>query len=132
MTSPLTDEHGFVRGFPYHDGFLDGVLVDGREARFALRDLEGTRRVFSLRDIRCLCMDEFRQGNIVADLRVISVVQARENPTVCKLLADRLYLDPMTLDPSLRIFSLECSYGAEVIAVCGEVDISEAGVTLTR
>jgi hypothetical protein len=78
MPQVVCDGNGFVRGFPYHDGRLDGVLVSdcGTEVCLALRDTADGRRVLTLRHVSALHVDGFRQGNIVLNLRTVPADQA--------------------------------------------------------
>jgi hypothetical protein len=132
MARVTCDENGLVRGFSYHDGFLDGVLVgDGGVVYLALRAQSGERRVLTLIGVTALSVDAFRKGNIVLDLRVLPATTAAADAGIAKLLADRLYLAPASLAPNAVVFRLESSIGADVLAVCAEVEISAAGTTLS-
>ena len=132
MTRVTCDENGLVRGFSYHDGFLDGVLVgDGGIVYLALRAQSGERRVLTLTGVTALSVDAFREGNIVLDLRVLPATAGAADAEIAQLLADRLYLAPASLAATSVVFRLVSSFGAEVLAVCAEVEISAAGATLT-
>jgi hypothetical protein len=126
------DANGFARGFPYHDGFLDGILVSesGSEASLALRSTQGERRILTLRGVVALDMGGFREGNIILNIRMVPSARAAAVPELRKLLSDRLLLDAVTRAPNAVVFLLEPSYGAEVVAVCAEADISESGATM--
>jgi hypothetical protein len=125
------DENGFVRGFPYHDGSLDGVLVGGsHEIHVAMRAVSGEQRVITLRGVKRLCVDEFREGNILLNIRVLPLAGAVSVPQLSQRLVDRLHLDLANMATDGVIFWLEGSYGAEVIAVCDSVDVSESGFHL--
>ena len=124
------DEHGIATGFSYHDGYLDGVLVakDGKEARFALRSIEGVRRVLTVRGLVRLQVDNFRQGNIVGTIWTLRGEQASANLEVRRMLIETLGR-PALPDGTLA-FMIDTSYGANVIAICSEALVSEPGVTL--
>ncbi|WP_157758521.1 hypothetical protein [Cystobacter fuscus] len=131
MTSRLScDENGFLKGFPYHDGFLDGVLAGGTEVHLALRSSRSERRVLTLRRVVMFHVEGFREGNIVLNLRLLRADQVASDAEVRRILADRLFFDPAKLGADSSVFLLEASFGAEVVAICGEVEISEVGVTL--
>jgi hypothetical protein len=124
------DEQGIVTGFSYHDGFLDGVLVtkDGGEARFALRSLEGVRRVLTVRGLVRLRVGGCRQGNIVGYIWALRGEQATANLEVRRMLIEELGR-PALPDGTLA-FMIDTSYGANVIAICAEAFVSEPGITL--
>ncbi|HEY1815412.1 MAG TPA: hypothetical protein VGG74_23850 [Kofleriaceae bacterium] len=124
------DEHGIVTGFSYHDGFLDGVLVsdDGTAARFAVRSIEGVRRILTLRGVVSLHLDGFRQGNIVGYMWLLRGDQASANLEVRRLLIEEL--GRPALPEATLAFVIDTSYGANVIAICATAEISEPGVTL--
>ena len=131
MHSVSSDENGFLRGFPYHDGFLDGMITDDatKEVHLALRSSSGERRVLRLRHVEALHVDGFREGNIVSNLRMLPAARAAGDVQVRGMLAERLFLDAANLRPDTVVFWLESSFGAEVVAVCAEVAVSEAGAT---
>jgi hypothetical protein len=132
MSRVSCDDNGFLRGFHYHDGFLDGVLArsDGSEVHLGLRSCEGERRVLTLRSVVALHVEGFREGNIVLNLRILPGARVVGDAELREILAERLFLDPANLNTDANVFLLESSIGADVIAVCGEAEISEIGVTL--
>ena len=125
------DESGRVRGFSYHDGFLDGVLAGGPEVHLALRSTEGHCRVLTLRQVAALHVEGFREGNIVLNMRLLPAKGAAIDAEVRAALASRLFLDPAKLDTDSNVFLLESSFGADVVAICGSAEVSEIGVKLT-
>jgi len=126
------DESGFVRGFAHHDGYLEGVLTDdvAKEAHLAIRSTSGERRVLTLRGVTALDVSGFREGNIIQNLRMWSAAKAAGDPEVRRSLDERLYLDATKLPPNASVFILESSFGANLIAVCAELFVSEVGTTL--
>ena len=128
------DEDGFVRGFSYHDGFLEGVLTeDGRkQVHLALRAVSGERNLLTLRHVIAFHTGNFREGNIVLNLRMLSPDRASKDGEIRRSLMDRVLLDVGTLPHDSMIFLLEASFGAEVLAVCREVEVSEGGLALSR
>ena len=133
MVRVSCDEKGFVMGFPYHDGFLDGVLTSnaGEEVHLALRSSGGERRVLTLRHVVALHIEGFREGNILLNLRMLSAGRVAGDAEVQRILSERLFLDPAKLRADATVFLLESSFGADVVAICSEVEISEVGVMLT-
>jgi hypothetical protein len=126
------DENGMLVGFPHHDGSLDGVLMSGTDAHLALRSSQGEPRVLTLRRVSSLHVGDFCQGNIVGSLWLFRGDQLAHRAHVQRALMEKLQLDAGKLAPTDMVFLLDSSYGADVVAVCGEVEVSEAGVTLAR
>lgn len=130
MSSVSVDTHGFLRGFPYHDGALEGVLVSAGSApqiHLAIRSADGEPRVLTLHGVAAFLLDGFREGNIILHIRVLNAGTAEESPAVRAWEAGRRAL---SLDPDAVVFVLESSYGATILAVCRDVDVSPAGGTL--
>jgi hypothetical protein len=102
MPRVVCDGNGFVRGFPYHDGRLDGVLVSdcGTEVCLALRDTADGRRVLTLRHVSALHVDGFRQGNIVLNLRTVAADQVGCDEELSRIVRERLFIKPETLPTS--------------------------------
>lgn len=134
MTRVQTDAHGLLVGFSHHDGFIDGLLTDAGAKRvdIALRSSSGDRRLLTLRGVTAMHVGGFREGNIVARLRLLPIARAAADEGLCAWLVERLYVDPATLSASTLVFVVEASYGAELIALCEEVDVGEPGSALTR
>lgn len=132
MTPVKCDENGFVRGFPHHDGRLDGVLTDdvAKEAHLAIRSVDGERRVLALRGVVALHVEGFREGNILSNLRLLTLPQVLLDEELRRLFDERLFIDVTTLRPDVVVFVVESSFGADVLAVCGGVHVSEPGARL--
>jgi len=131
MTAVARDDSGFVRGFSYHDGYLDGlVLGDAGTVYLGLRAQSGERRVLTLRGVEALSVHGLREGNIVLNLRVVLAATAGADAEMARLLSDRLYLEPRDLAADVLLFRLECSFGAEILAVCADVEVSAPGASL--
>ena len=127
MPQVVCDGNGFVRGFPYHDGRLDGVLVSdcGTEVCLALRDRADGRRVLTLRHVSALHVDGFRQGNIVLNLRTVPADQVGCDEELSRIVRERLFIKPETLPQDATLFLLESSFGAEVVAIYRDLEINE-------
>jgi hypothetical protein len=133
MNSPLQfDQNGLVRGFPYHDGFLDGVLTGttNGEVHLALRSSQQDRRVLTLRRVSALHVEGFREGNIVLNLWLLPKERLLKNAEIVRLLAERLDVDASKLASDAIVFRLDASFGADVLAVCGEAEISGVGARI--
>jgi len=120
------DESGYPRGFSHHDGFLDGVLAVGSDVLLSIRSIDEESRVVALRDVRALHVQAFRQGNIVLSLRLVPPSVVASDPEIRRMLSERLFLDSSDMTGAATVFRLEASYGADIIAVCGAVEVSEA------
>jgi hypothetical protein len=49
----------------FHDGFVDGVIVSGRQAKIFLRMLDGQKFTLQLQEVERLHVENFREGNII-------------------------------------------------------------------
>ena len=125
MPKVTTDSHGFVRGFPYHDGFFDGLLMNNQrdEAQLALRAVSGEWHTLTLRRVVALEVQGLRQGSIILDIGVLPLARAVCDEELRLKLADGLGLGLETLPEDAHVFWLYSSCGAEVIAVCGDVEV---------
>jgi len=130
MVHANLDAHGSVVGVQYHDGYLEGVLVDETVAYLSLRSARGDRRILALRGLIDLCMNGFRLGNIVLNIRVLSREQAKSDHSVGVTMSEKLFRDVNTLQIDICVFLLESSYGADIIALCSHVEVGEVGTSL--
>jgi hypothetical protein len=132
MVSVQADDDGFIRGFPYHDGFLDAVFTnpDSKEVLLALRSEHGARRILTLKGVSALCLDGFREGNVILNVRVLTAERLLGDSETQKKLASRLSLEAGALEAGSAVFILESSYGADMVAICSDVEISEAGASI--
>lgn len=132
MVKIQSDEHGMVIGFPYHDGYLDGLLCEGTTVHLALRSVGGERRVLTLRGVRHFAMNDFWEGNIVLDLGLAPLGRrcgATQN--LAREARARWRVELETYPAELLGFMLSSSYGAYIVAICEDADVSEPGVTLS-
>jgi hypothetical protein len=127
MHQVVCDENGFVRGVPYHDGFLVGILVADEEVHLALRSAQGERRVLTLHGVGGLCVNGFREGNIVLNIRVLEVASALADPGIREAVVEKLYVDLVKTAAGFKLFLLESSIGADIIALCSDVTVGESG-----
>ena len=127
MAKAACDENGFVRGFPYHDGFLDGILVEdgGKKLHLSLRAASGERNILTLQRVMTFHVENFREGNVVLNLRILSPDRVLNDKDIRHALMDRVFLDAANLPDDAVVFLLESSFGAEVLAVCHGVEVSQ-------
>lgn len=119
------DPDGMVTGFPYHDGELDGLVVNGHnEVLLALRSIDGERRLLTLSGLEHLNVDEFRQGNIVTEMYVMSRELLLKHEEFTNLVATKLFLPLDKIRAESIVFVLQSDYGAEIVAVCSDVSVS--------
>lgn len=134
MSTIDTDALGYVRGFPYHDGWLTGVLLDEdgeARAHLALRSADGQRRVVTLSGLIALSLEGVREGNIVLSLRCCTKALLSRCPEVASVAEQRLGLTSAQLPEGCLVFVLESSYGADLVAACSEALVSDRGVGMT-
>jgi hypothetical protein len=123
MSAPLTrDANGIVRGFAYHDGYLDGIAVSDRCARLTIRSIENEGRVVTLFGVAKLKLDHFREGNIIGDLWWMTVPEALAVGDVARRLTEH-FGDKLPTEGF--VFMLDSSYGADLIAVCERAEVSD-------
>jgi hypothetical protein len=122
LTPLIRDATGIVRGFAYHDGFLDGIAVSDRDAQLSIRSVDGERRVVALHGVAHLKLDDFRQGNIISNLWWLTVPEALRVEHVARRLTEHF---GQNLPVELFVFILDSSYGAELIALCELAEVSE-------
>lgn len=131
------DEHDTVVGFTYHDGSLDGVVVDDLEktARFALRDVAGGRNVVTLRGVAALAIADFREGNIVTFLSWLPAERAAATEWARAELRRHLDCDDAELDRQLVrgrfVFLMESGYGATAAAICADADVRPGALAVS-
>lgn len=113
-------EHGLVRGFRYHDGQLTGLCLDDTldAVELSLTALSGERHVVRVEGLADLRVNDFWRGNIVGNLWWLPLAEAAVSSARGDVLRERLdgYL-PALLRPGARLLVVECSFGAQVLAV---------------
>jgi hypothetical protein len=134
MSRVKYDSDGIVRGFSYHDGFLDGILADDEEkvVHLSLRTVLGESYLVTLRHVVALHVQNFREGNVVLTLRVLSSDRAWREHGIRRVLKDQLFLDSKDLSSDSVIFILESSFGADILAVCQDVHVCQGKLGLLR
>jgi len=127
--------------FPsFHDGYLISISVGDKRAALGFKKSDGSQYELVLDGVEHLCMDDFREGNIVMDLEVITGRDPAGYDNDLRLA--RLFMAPHpNAEPRYheahasflasrieRIKSGEAvlvtvspSYGAELVAYCASV-----------
>lgn len=132
MSNFTYDHDGTVTGFPYHDGHLDGLLITEREeVVLALRSIDGEHRLLKLSGVQYLDVDEFRQGNIVIDIYVLSKELLSRHEEFSKLVAAKLFVTAEQIRNDSIVFVLQSAYGAEIVAVCSDVNVGPGRLVAT-
>jgi hypothetical protein len=134
------DEHCILRDPELHDGYVDGIhLTPNKGVTISLRDVDGQTFSMQLIELVDLVCNDFRETNIIYDIRLTSG-QLPDASTLAALLsaphpsaapvfhdhhAQRLqqYSEKVT-ERALVLVSLNPSYGCELIALCREVLVS--------
>jgi hypothetical protein len=83
-----------------------------------------------LRGVVALHVEGFREGNIISSLRLLTLPQVLLDGELRRLFAERLFIEVATLQSDVVVFVVESSFGADVLAICGGVDVSEPGARL--
>lgn len=117
----------------FHDGLLCGLSVTETTATLSLVEVEGRRWSVELTGVRYLKADDFRQGNIVLDLELVTgappprawleKLLPAPHPGVAAAYHDahRAHLDELEAgiaSGALTLVALSPSYGCELLAIC--------------
>lgn len=117
----------------FHDGLLCGLSVAETTATLSLVEADGRRWSVGLTGVRYLKADDFRQGNIVLDLELITggplprawleKLLPAPHPEVAAVYRDahRAHLDELEAGiaaGALTLVVLSPSYGCELLAIC--------------
>jgi hypothetical protein len=130
---------GFLRDPYLHDGHLTGLeLVDKSILRVRLRDLSGSLFVMELSGLKRLLGNEFREGNIIFDIRIAHGIPPDES-LIRNLVGElppgvgephrqkhQSYIQQQiddVVNGKLTLVSIDRSYGCELTALCETVRI---------
>lgn len=136
----LVDQQGYLIEPKLHDGFVDGIRLEGEgRVTVLLRTLGGERLIMDLIGVEAFACDDFREGNIILDVQIVSGIAPNENSL------DRLYGVPHNAAEQahhdrhqlflahkieriakglLSLVAISPSYGCALSAVCQEVSIA--------
>lgn len=133
MKTPFIDEHGFLRGFPYHDGKLEALVLAAGTASIAVRSTQGECHVIELHDLAGFSAEGVREGNIVLNMRLLEPARVAGYHELSRLVRERLQVEPATISGGRQMFFyLECSIGAEVLALCSNWSVVQGAFVLTK
>jgi hypothetical protein len=59
----------------FHDGYVDGLLTFNSVVQILLRSVAGEKFTLTLRGVEAFRADDLRQGNIILELRLLTVDQ---------------------------------------------------------
>lgn len=130
-----------------HDGQLRSIAVDGKRAVLGLTHVDGRCFRLELEGVEALCMDGFREGNIILELQVITgpdFDEAGLSPGDVLANLEALFLRPHPAaaaryhaeydafrdrqlsrleSGTARLVLLEPAYGAELLAYCTSAEL---------
>ncbi|MBV8536415.1 MAG: hypothetical protein JO128_12525 [Alphaproteobacteria bacterium] len=131
---------GYLREPNLHDGFVDGIKLDGQHfVRVFLRDVTEQRYVMELAGVEGLIGNEFRQGNIIFDVKIVRGVAPDmealrslfepPHPTAPAKYQDEYgsFLDKHAeriKNGDLSLVRVESSYGCSIISLCADIRIT--------
>ncbi|GEM_PF-1628186 len=139
-----------VTVYPFHDGHLTSISVADRTAVLGLEQVGGERFRMTLTAVEAFCVDGFREGNTILDLRSVSGgrptgedLAGLEAPEVMEILfpgphpsAAEQYREVHAAFIQMRMDALASreavmvvlapAYGADLYAYCRSVDLQPA------
>lgn len=120
----------------FHDGHLVGIQLGDDSALLTIEDAEGLRHQLHLSGVATLQMDDFREGNIINDLFVISGVSpdskvlerlfAGPHPDAAAHYHDkhRAFIEnkrAAVANGEASLVVVTPSYGADLVAYCSNI-----------
>lgn len=120
----------------FHDGFVDGVLVEDHSARIFVRTVGGEKFTILLRGVMSLVMNDFREGNIILSLDLLDASNISDEALW------NYYHRPVDADPAslrskflrsieseqLQALEIDPSYGATLVAIFKESEMKSGYV----
>jgi hypothetical protein len=124
MIDWYVDHDNFLRGFPYHDGELMSLTIE-RKGGFQCVHITvisfcRVKTVIRLDEVRMLSATNYLEGNILHDIFLFKYSELTPGKK------ERLKLDDSNCEASSLILLLGCSYGVELVAVCGNLQIPQS------
>jgi hypothetical protein len=110
----------------FHDGFLDGVLVEEHTVQIFLRTDRHQRFMATAQHVTALCLNDFWEGNIIFDIEVfdfneISIEDLAEAPRGSQTAEQRL-LEGRKLE--LLLIRINPSYGANLVMIASSFEVA--------
>ena len=113
-----------------HDGWLLAVeILDDGKIQLKCKTIKEERITFILSGAKFLEVNNFREGNIILDYENVPVDESNTNEMVELFYDNRSSEDARTvlvqqaISEKWRIFRINPSYGATVIAICESVQV---------
>ena len=105
----------------FHDGFVNGVLVEGAVAHVFLATYTGQQFVLAIEGLSGLKLEEFREGNIILD----ALTRDGDELTIADVMELYGYRDEVSAlkklesvrDENLAVLEINPSYGASLLAL---------------
>jgi hypothetical protein len=124
----------------FHDGFIDGLWVDGSTAHVYLRTVENEASTLVGTDVAALTLTDFKQGNIIFDVIVrgsdeislddIRWVYSLSEGAAGEDQASRLLAK--ALEEGLSVLEITPSYGAICMILARSFDLMTRRLWLER
>lgn len=131
-----------IEVIPLHDATFEGILTTGKDCALHFRRTDGTRCEVRLGQVQSLQMTDFREGNIVAHFETTTGETPRgpidwerlfpsPHPKASEqhqlAFADYLKARISEIEfGSLTFVEMEPAYGANLLATCRTVTVTEA------
>jgi len=131
---------GFLQSPDLHDGVLTALdLVDEKILRIRARDVRGGKHLIELHGLSLLLADEFRQGNIILDVR-FETARAPDEQAIRYLLGEPPAGEPFRskyeshvrkliqsiANGELTLVTIGSSYGCSLTALCRKAVVHES------
>lgn len=126
----------------FHDGYVMGIRLQEKAATICLRQVDGSNFDVVLNDLEALQIEDFRQGNIISMVEVVTGRTPYEHTNFNKLFppphlsAASQYHESHAAFIERQVARIEkgevClviivpSYGAELMAICREANCQPA------
>ena len=139
MSEITIGSHGQVQEPFFHDGYMTGIMLQGKNTHVYLETTSGDAYRLTLRDVRGFIANDVRAGNIIFDLWILSGSKISDSHDFGQLLlpphplAAKEYHDAhaarrkQVIDEieagTLTLCWMDASYGATFDAICGGVSL---------
>lgn len=129
-----SNRNWLVTGFPYHDGYLEGVLIDDRRREIAigLRDVCDQRRVIVLGGVVAANLTNVKEGNIVGSLWWIPGSHIDDVPGLREKITFKMSFRDSELTKILGnnmfVFWADAAYGAETLVICRDAKMVDGAL----
>lgn len=131
-----------IEVIPLHDATFEGILTAEKDCILHFRRIDGVRSEVRLVEVLSLQMDDFREGNIVIHFEITKGEMPRSTidwerlfPSPHPAAAEQYqsaYADHLkariseVVSGSLTVVEMTPSYGADLVAACRSVTVTEA------